>query len=60
MTIREMITTLEGLAEKYGEDTRCTVYDEYTANEGWGYKEKDLYTDASPAYVKKMKVVLIR
>ena len=60
MTIREMITALEGFAAQYGDDTRCTVYDEYTAEEGWDFEEEDLYIDASPIYAKDMQVVLIR
>jgi hypothetical protein len=60
MTIREMITELERLAAQYGEDTRCTVYDEYTACEGWDYEEEDLYIDAEPNYDEEMKVIVIR
>jgi hypothetical protein len=60
MTIREMITALEGLATQYGEDTRCTVYDEYTACEGWDFEEEDLYIDASPDYDEEMQVIVIR
>ena len=60
MTIREMITALEGLAAQYGDDTRCTVYDEYTACEGWDFEEEDLYLDASPDYDEEMKVIVIR
>lgn len=60
MTIREMITALEGLAEQYGEDTRCTVYDDYTASEGWDFEEEDLYIDAAPRFDEDMKVILIR
>ena len=59
MTIREMITALEELAEQYGDDTRCTTYDEYTACEGWDYEEEDLYIDASPAFNEEMRVVVI-
>jgi hypothetical protein len=60
MTIREMITALEGLAAQYGDDTRCTVYDDYTACEGWDFEEEDLYIDASPDYDEEMQVIVIR
>lgn len=59
MTIREMINNLEALAKTYGDNTPCTIYDEYTAAEGWGYEEKDLYIPAEPTYNDKMKVVVI-
>jgi hypothetical protein len=59
MTIREMITALEALAAQYGDDTRCTVYDEYTACEGWDYEEEDLYVDAEPTYNEDHKVVVL-
>jgi hypothetical protein len=60
MTIREMITELEALATQYGDDTHCTVYDEYTAAEGWDFEEEDLYLDASPMFDEEMKVIVIR
>lgn len=47
MTITEMIKALEAIREAEG-DIRVTVYDEYTACEGWGYKYEDLWTDATP------------
>lgn len=59
MTIREMIAALEELAAQYGDDTRCTIYDEYTANEGWGFEEEDLYIDAAPEFDEEMQVVVI-
>jgi hypothetical protein len=60
MTIREMITALEILAAQHGDDTRCTVYDEYTAEEGWGYQAEDLYIDATPEFDEGMQVIVIR
>ena len=60
MTIREMITALETLAAQHGDDTRCTVYDEYTAEEGWGYQAEDLYIDATPEFDEGMQVIVIR
>ena len=47
MKISEMIKALEELKEQYG-DIRVTVFDEYTANEGWDYKNEDLWLDAEP------------
>lgn len=47
MTITEMIKALEAIREAEG-DIRVTIYDEYTACEGWGYKNEDLWTDATP------------
>ena len=60
MTIREMIAKLEELAEQYGDDTRCTVYDEYTACEGWDFEEEDLYNDPRATYDEEMGFVVIR
>lgn len=60
MTIREMITALEALAAQHGDDTRCTVYDDYTANEGWDFEEEDLYLDADPMFDEEMQVIVIR
>lgn len=60
MTIREMIAKLEELAAQYGEDTRCAVYDEYTACEGWDFEEEDLYNDPRTAYDEEMGFVVIR
>lgn len=45
MTITEMIKKLEALKKEHG-DLRVTVYDEYTANEGWDYKYEDLWITA--------------
>lgn len=59
MTIKEMITALEKLAEQYGEDTRCTVYDDYTAAEGWDYEETDLYLDSVPRYEEEIGVIVM-
>lgn len=47
MKISEMIQTLQAILETEG-DLRVTVYDEYTACEGWGYKQEDLWVDARP------------
>lgn len=38
-----MIAKLEELAAQHGDDAKVVMYDEYTANEGWGYKEEDLW-----------------
>ena len=45
MKISEMIKALTAILETEG-DLRCTVYDDYTANEGWGFKNEDLWDDA--------------
>ena len=47
MTISEMIEKLKAILVTEG-DIRVTVYDEYTANEGWDYEESDLWLDAEP------------
>ena len=47
MTITEMIKKLEAIRAKEG-DIRVTVYDEYTASEGWDYKHEELWIDAEP------------
>lgn len=47
MTITEMIKKLEAIREVEG-DIRVTVYDEYTANEGWDYNHEELWLDAEP------------
>lgn len=60
MTIREMIEQLEAMAKEHGDDARVCTYDEYTANEGWGYKEEDLYLDAEVEYDEEMGVILVR
>jgi len=49
MTISEMIKKLEALKAKYG-DLRVTVYDDYTANEGWDYKNEDLWLTADAEF----------
>ena len=59
MTIRELITTLEGLAETHGEDTLVAVYDNYTAAEGWDYEEEDLYCTPHPALDDEMGVIVL-
>jgi hypothetical protein len=59
MTIRELITTLEGLAETHGEETLVAVYDDYTANEGWDYEEEDLYCTPRPALDDEMGVIVL-
>ena len=45
MKISEMIKALTTILETEG-DLRCTIYDEYTANEGWGFKNEDLWCNA--------------
>ena len=45
MKISEMIKALTTILETEG-DLRCTVYDMYTANEGWDFKNEDLWDDA--------------
>ena len=47
MTITEIIKKLEAIREVEG-DIRVTVYDEYTAAEGWDYKHEELWADAEP------------
>ena len=47
MTITEIIKELEAIRAIEG-DIRVTVYDEYTANEGWDYKNEELWVDAEP------------
>ena len=47
MTITEMIKKLEAIRAIEG-DIRVTVYDEYTANEGWDYKKEELWDNAVP------------
>lgn len=47
MKISEMIKKLEELKEQHG-DIRVTVYDDYKAEEGWDYKNEDLWIDAEP------------
>lgn len=47
MTITEIITRLEEIRKTEG-DIRVTVYDEYTANEGWDYATEDLWVNARP------------
>ena len=47
MTITEMIKKLEAIRDAEG-DIRVTIYDDYTANEGWGYKHEELWSDAEP------------
>lgn len=59
MTIREMIQALEALAQEHGDDMRVCVYDEYTANEGWGHNAEDLYLPAEAEYHEEMNVILI-
>lgn len=45
MKISEFIKELEEIKEREG-DLRVTVFDEYTANEGWDYNYEDLWTNA--------------
>mgnify|MGYP003291496271 CR=1 FL=1 len=59
MTIRELITILEGLAETHGEDTRVAVYDDYTAAEGWDYEEEDLYLAPKPYLEEETGIILL-
>jgi hypothetical protein len=47
MTISEVIKALENLKAQYG-DLRVTIYDDYTANEGWGYRHEELWLDVDP------------
>lgn len=47
MKVSEMIKKLEELKEQYG-DIRVTVYDDYKAEEGWDYKNEELWLDAEP------------
>lgn len=45
MKISEFIKELEEIKKEEG-DLRVTVFDEYTANEGWDYEYEDLWTNA--------------
>ena len=57
MTLKEMIAKLQKLAQEHGEDTKVYIYDEYTANEGYGYEEEELYCSADAWYNKKVKMI---
>lgn len=46
MKISEMIKKLEELKEQVG-DVRITIYDDYTAYEGYDYDDKDLWLDVT-------------
>ena len=46
MKISEMVKVLNELMEKEG-DLRVTIYEDYMANEGWGYKNEELWSTAS-------------
>lgn len=59
MTIREMIAKLEELAAQHGDDIKVVMYDEYTANEGWGYKEEDLWKTVSCCFDKQNNAIEI-
>lgn len=50
MRISEVIKNLEAILATEG-DIRVTVFDEYTANEGWDYKNEDLWVDTEPVVV---------
>ena len=58
-TIRELITALEAQAKELGDDTLVAVYDEYTANEGYGYTEQDLYLNPDLTYDKTNKILFL-
>lgn len=45
MKISEMIKELEKVLREEG-DLRVTVFDNYTANEGYDYDNEELWTDA--------------
>lgn len=47
MKISELIKRLEEIKNKEG-DLRVTIFDEYTANEGWDYENQDLWQDICP------------
>ena len=49
-TLRDFINKLEQLAKEHGDNIPVCTYDEYTANEGWEYKEGDLYLEAYACY----------
>lgn len=53
MKISEMIKVLTEIKEKEG-DLRVTVFDEYTANEGWDFKNEELWLDVD-ANVDKVR-----
>lgn len=47
MKISELIKELEQIKNQEG-DLKVTIFDEYTANEGWGYNNKDLWQNTYP------------
>ena len=47
MKISELIKRLEEIKNKEG-DLRVTIFDEYTANEGWDYETQDLWQNICP------------
>ena len=47
MKISELIKKLEQIKNQEG-DLRVTIFDDYTANEGWGYENQDLWLDTNP------------
>lgn len=47
MKISEVIKKLEEIKNQEG-DLKVTIFDDYTANEGWGYDNKDLWQNAHP------------
>lgn len=51
MTISEMIKVLTEIKEKEG-DLRVTVFDEYTANEGWDFRNEELWLTADASVDK--------
>ena len=46
MKISEMIKKLEEIKAKEG-DLEVTIFDDYTANEGWDFKKEDLWMSAT-------------
>lgn len=59
MTIREMIAKLEELAAQHGDDIKVVMYDEYTAEEGWDYKEEDLWVPVDCCFDKQNNAIEI-
>lgn len=47
MKLSEMIKKLQAIYDEKG-DLRVTIYDDYTANEGWDYKNEELWCDCEP------------
>ena len=47
MKLSEMIKKLQAIYDEKG-DLRVTIYDDYTANEGYDYKNEERWCDCEP------------